>query len=154
TRTIPIDVRVIAATNRDVEGLARQGEFRADLYQRLNVLKLRVPSLRERKEDIPALSKCFLLRCSSHAMRPIRGISDEALKLFQQYSWPGNVRELQNAVERAAILGNQEWIMPEDLPEEILATASSSDGDSSLASDWSREARRRAILEAFELSGC
>ena len=154
TRTIPVDVRVIAATNRDVEGLARQGEFRADLYQRLNVLKLRVPSLRERKEDIPALSNYFLQRCSSHAMRPIRGISAEALELFGQYSWPGNVRELQNTIERAVILGGEEWIVPDDLPEEILGTAASSDSETSLTPDWSREARRRALLEAFEFSGC
>ena len=152
SKPIHVDVRIIAATNRDVEALARTGEFRADLYQRLNVLKLRIPPLRERREDILALANAFLCRCSTRASHRIQGVSPEAHELLLRYDWPGNVRELQNAIERAVILGDDEWIMPEDLPDEIRQAPGSRPGVIAIA-DWAREAKRQALLDALKQCG-
>lgn len=105
-RTVRVDVRVIAATNRDLERAVKAGAFRADLYYRLNVIPLRVPPLRERRSDIPQLAAYFLERSARKAGRPARGISSATLQLLQAYSWPGNVRELHNLIERAVVLSS------------------------------------------------
>jgi two-component system, NtrC family, response regulator AtoC len=114
-QTIKVDVRVIAATNKNVQEEVRKGQFRADLYHRLNVFSLRIPPLRERKEDIPILVEYFINRANKESGQPIRGISPEALSLIEGYSWPGNVRELQNTIRRAAILSRGAVLSSEDI---------------------------------------
>jgi formate hydrogenlyase transcriptional activator len=104
SRPIPVDVRVLAATNRDLEKAVSGGTFREDLFYRLNVFPVAVPSLRERAEDIPLLVEYLIERYATKAGKRIRNISRSALTLFQAYEWPGNIRELQNVIERAVIL--------------------------------------------------
>jgi len=121
---IPIDVRVIAATNRDLEEEIRRGSFRSDLYYRLNVITMRIPPLRERREDIVLLAEHFLRRFAEErdGGRPLR-LGDDAVAVLQAYDWPGNVRELENALERAAVLSRGECLDPSTLPERILRPA-------------------------------
>jgi len=128
TRTIAVDVRVIAATNRDLEEAIRQGAFRQDLYYRLNVISLTLPALRERREDIPLLACHFVAKYSKKCKRLVSGISAETRECLLGYDWPGNVRELENAIERAVVLGNSELIVPDDLPETVMAVAPASKG--------------------------
>ncbi|MEO0292966.1 MAG: sigma-54 dependent transcriptional regulator [candidate division WOR-3 bacterium] len=111
------DVRILAATNRVIEEAVEEGKFRKDLYYRLNVVKISMPPLRERKIDIPLLTKEFLRKYSEKNRKQIKGVSDEAMEVLMRYSWPGNVRELENAIERAVILCPGEIILPEHLPE-------------------------------------
>jgi DNA-binding NtrC family response regulator len=118
-----VDVRVVAATNRDLEKAIREGTFREDLYYRLSVIPLHLPSLRERREDIPLLASHFAALTSQRLGRPVAGFTPEARACLQGYDWPGNVRELANAVERAIVLGEGELIRPEDLPETVLEAA-------------------------------
>jgi Nif-specific regulatory protein len=114
--SVTVDVRILAATNRDIEALVERGEFRRDLYYRLNVLPLYIPPLRQRPEDIPELAKFFFAQtCKKNKKQHIKGFSNEAMESLLAYSWPGNVRELENCVERACIIGNSEWIRREDL---------------------------------------
>ncbi len=104
TETHRVDVRVIAATNRNLEQLVKEGKFRADLYYRLNVFPIELPALRDRTEDIPALSNYFMTKYSKSLGRAIGKISEQTMKMLQNYSWPGNIRELENIIERAVIL--------------------------------------------------
>jgi transcriptional regulator with GAF, ATPase, and Fis domain len=120
TRPIPVDVRVVAATNRDLEKAIREGTFREDLYYRLNVITLHLPPLRERREDVPLLASHFAALTSRRLGRPLAGFTPEARACLLRYDWPGNVRELANAVERALVLGDGAQIRPEDLPETVL----------------------------------
>jgi len=119
-RWIKTDVRILAATNRDLQRMVREGQFREDLFYRLNVVALTVPPLRERIEDIPALVRFFARRYGRQYGREKRGVSEEALRLLQGYRWPGNVRQLENAVRRAVVISRGELLLPEDfhLPEE------------------------------------
>ncbi|MFL6262755.1 MAG: sigma 54-interacting transcriptional regulator [Thermoanaerobaculia bacterium] len=123
TRPIRVDVRVVAATNRDLEKAIREGTFREDLYYRLSVIPLHLPSLRERREDISLLASHFAALTSQRLGRPVAGFTPEARACLQGYDWPGNVRELSNAVERAIVLGEGDLIRPEDLPETVLEAA-------------------------------
>jgi len=123
TQPHPLDIRVIAATNRDLTADVESGKFREDLYHRLNVVTLESPPLRERKQDIPLLARFFLHRSSERCKRAVLGLSPESEEILKQYAWPGNVRELENAMERAVVLGVSEWILPEDLPESLLESA-------------------------------
>jgi DNA-binding NtrC family response regulator len=118
TKHIPINVRILAATNRDLEEGVAQGTFRRDLYFRLNVLSLRIPSLRERRQDIPILASHFLERLSRNS-EPERTLSDDAMKAMLAYDWPGNVRELENCLERACAFTTGPMIHLGDLPREI-----------------------------------
>jgi Nif-specific regulatory protein len=113
---ITVDVRVIAATNRNILREVREGRFREDLYYRLNVVQIHVPSLRERREDIPRLAKYFLDIFNQERGLPHLTMSEKAVARMIQYDWPGNVRELRNAIERAVVMGNDHEIMPEHLP--------------------------------------
>jgi Nif-specific regulatory protein len=115
TRTIKVDVRLIAATNRDLTSMVEAGSFREDLYYRLNVVTIEMPPLRERKEDIAALASFFIRRFSGELKKKIDGLQPEALKLLMRYHWPGNIRELENAVERAMLLAEGPQIALEDL---------------------------------------
>ena len=123
-RVEKVNVRVVAATLRDLGRLVAKGEFREDLYYRLNVVNLRVPPLRERREDVPLLARTFIARFNRHLNReaPIQGLSSEAESLLSAYSWPGNVRELENAMERAVLLADGPWILPDNLPDRLWAT--------------------------------
>ena len=120
TRSIPVDVRVVAATNRDLEKAIREGTFREDLFYRLSVIPLHLPPLRDRREDIPLLASHFAALTSRRLGRPVAGFTPEARACLLHYDWPGNVRELANAIERAIVLGEGDLIRPEDLPETVL----------------------------------
>ena len=122
TQTVEADVRVIAATNRDLLKLSKEGKFREDLYYRLNVVKIDLPPLRERPEDIPLLAAHFAQKFSSPGSSP-KTISPEAMELLLQHRWPGNIRELENAIERATVTSRDDMIRPENLPGEILKPA-------------------------------
>lgn len=113
---IPVNVRIVAATNRNVEKMISDGVFREDLYYRLNVFALQVPPLRDRIEDIPALAQSFLKRFSEKNRKPLKGITPQAIDLLLRHEWPGNVRELENAMERAVILLQGEFVSPVELP--------------------------------------
>lgn len=115
SKTIKINTRIIAATNKNIEDLVRKGKFRSDLYYRLNVLPLYIPPLRERKEDIPALANFFLHKFTRELKKDFLGFSPGALNLINTYSWPGNIRELENAIERACVLGKPPYIEKKDL---------------------------------------
>jgi len=120
TRSIKIDIRVIAATNQDLDVAIAKGTFRQDLFFRLNVVELKMPPLRERPEDIPMLANYFVAKYAHKCVRRVLGISPDTQKLLLAYDWPGNVRELENAIERAVVMGTTDDILPEDLPESIL----------------------------------
>jgi two-component system response regulator PilR (NtrC family) len=119
TEEVQADVRVIAATNQDLPRLVEEGRFREDLYYRINVLSIHLPSLRERADDIPLLAEHFLEHFSAQMRKGVRTISADAMALLQRHTWRGNVRELQNAIERAVALEQTESILPETLPEEL-----------------------------------
>ncbi len=151
TQPHPLDIRVIAATNRDLADDVREGRFREDLYHRLNVVTLHSAPLRERHEDVPVLAQFFLRRSSERCKRKVEGLSKEAEDMLTQYSWPGNVRELENAMERAVVLGVSDWVLPEDLPETLLESAPR---DASAKYHLSvGQAKRESILEAYAQGG-
>ncbi|APG27613.1 Fis family transcriptional regulator [Syntrophotalea acetylenivorans] len=155
SRTIEVDVRVIAATNKDLEEEIENGNFRQDLYYRLNVLPFHVPPLRERQEDIPLLTQHFLAHFCSQEGRPIKTLAPEALEALMNYPWPGNVRELKNLVERLVIMIQEDTITRAHLPEAVLGTTTNSAAASTAAT--LKEAREqferefiRQKLEEFE----
>lgn len=113
--TITVNVRIVAATNRDIEKLVEEQKFRSDLYYRLNVLPLYIPPLRQRIEDIPELADFFMKKCRNEVKKPFLGFSEGALSAILSYSWPGNIRELENTVERACVIGKPPYIKEEDL---------------------------------------
>jgi DNA-binding NtrC family response regulator len=119
TQAIPVDVRVVAATNRDLPGAIKDGRFREDLYYRLNVIPISLPPLRERSEDIPGLTKYFLRRFAAETKKVFTGIANKAEASLLAYQWPGNVRELGNVIERAVVLGEGPELTVEDLPPRI-----------------------------------
>jgi transcriptional regulator with PAS, ATPase and Fis domain len=147
TAPVPVDFRIISATNRDLQAAVKEGSFREDLYWRLNVVHVHIPPLRERPEDVPVLAEQFLAKFArSMSRRPMR-FSPEALDALAAYPWPGNVRELQNAIERAVVVGRNEVVRAEDLPLRVTqAPASAPPG--SLA-----EAERAHVLSVLEASG-
>ncbi|MCI0336905.1 MAG: sigma 54-interacting transcriptional regulator [Acidobacteria bacterium] len=126
TRTIKLDIRLIAATNKDLEAAIKAGEFRADLYFRLKVFEVLSPPLRERRVDIPLLASYFATKFGIQCGRQIKGISASARTCLKHYDWPGNVRELENAIERAVVMSTTEFILPDDLPDEVIEAESSS----------------------------
>jgi len=119
TRPIKVDARVIAATNRDLEAMVKEGRFREDLYYRLNIIPIEIPPLRNRRDDIPPLVDFFIAKHSVGSHKPVRGLTAGARKLIMTYSWPGNVRQLESAIERAILLCEGDEIGVEDLPVEI-----------------------------------
>jgi len=151
-RFIDIDIRVIAATNLDIEEGIKKGTFREDLYYRLNVIRIDLPPLRERIGDVPILSNYFLQEYSSASASAPLGISPEAMKLLEAYAWPGNVRELQNVISRAMALISGSIISPSDLPDNIRETVEGTRVDGKLSF---KEAKRRwtASFEKEYLSG-
>jgi transcriptional regulator with PAS, ATPase and Fis domain len=119
TEAVPIDVRVVAATNQDLQRATEAGLFRRDLYFRLNVVSIVVPPLRERAKDIPLLAHFFLERAARRAGKTFMGFSDEAMHVLTAYSFPGNVRELENVIERAVVVGSGDRIDLKDLPPDL-----------------------------------
>jgi two-component system, NtrC family, response regulator HydG len=153
TRPIKINVRFLAATNRDLPKAAREQSFRADLFHRLNVISITLPPLREHPEDVPALAEHFAARYCRHCNRNLMPISRQAMGLLTQYDWPGNIRELENAMERAVVVGSSERILAEDLPESILETASARSGAPARYHDAISKLKKQLIVKALEQSG-
>jgi transcriptional regulator with GAF, ATPase, and Fis domain len=116
---LQVDVRIIAATHQNLEELIRQGRFREDLYYRLNVIDIVVPSLRERREDIPELALHFLRTYAQRCGKPVQHMDDDAMAILKSYRWPGNIRELENVIERAVVVAEGPTIMPSDLSPEL-----------------------------------
>ena len=151
TQTIKIDIRLIAATNRNLEEAIEAGEFRQDLYYRLNVVSFELPALRDRREDIPLLANYFADKYSVKCNRKLRGLSPEARARLSAYDWPGNVRELENAMERALVLGTTDLILPEDLPEALLESESTRTAASATSyHDAVAQTKKQIILTAME----
>ena len=149
---IPLDVRLIAATNRDLEALIEDGAFREDLYYRINVISIHCPPLRERRGDIELLANHFRKRFNDKNRKAFQGVSEEALELMRRYAWPGNVRELENVVERAIVLGRDELIRPEHLPPNVRKAVANADGSGDLLervldSGLGLEALGRVLIE-------
>jgi Nif-specific regulatory protein len=153
TLTIKIDVRVIAATNKNLDDAMASGEFRHDLYYRLNVVSLEMPPLRERREDIMLLASYFAEKYGTICNRKLKGISPDARKYLLAYNWPGNVRELENTIERAVVLGTTEWILSEDLPEALLETDTAADKSKRSYHEAVVQSKKEIILRAVEESG-
>jgi len=153
TRPIRVDIRVLAATNRDLGETARRGAFRQDLYYRLNVVSVTLPPLRERREDIPLLACYFAEKYGRRSGRPGLGISPEARALLINYDWPGNVRELENAVERAVVLGSNCLILPEDLPEPVQEADARAGLSSAKYREAVNSAKRELVLKAIQQAG-
>lgn len=152
TDLIKVDVRVISATNKDLEEAMKKGEFREDLYYRISVFPIKLPALKERKEDIPLLAAHFLNKYNEQENKEIEGMSPEALELLMAYNWPGNVRELENAIERAVVLAVDEDIGAKELPAAVRSLGEKKlyESDNTLSS-WieklEEEALRQALLE-------
>jgi transcriptional regulator with PAS, ATPase and Fis domain len=154
TQTILLDVRIVAATNRDLGAAIRKGTFREDLFYRLNVVTLRTPPLRERPEDILPLARLFASRLAAKWGGKLAGIAPSACRMLQSYDWPGNVRELQNTIEYAVVLGTQDTILPENLPEFFVQRwAETSSRESGTLQDAVVRAKSTAVKHAFELAG-
>jgi Nif-specific regulatory protein len=150
TTTIKVDLRVIAATNKNLEDAIEAGEFRQDLYYRLNVVSLEMPPLRERREDIMLLASYFADKYGAKCNRKLRGISADARACLTAYDWPGNVRELENAIERAIVLGTTDVILPEDLPEALLERESSAAESTMGYHEAVTQTKKQIILKAVE----
>ncbi|OGA38123.1 MAG: Fis family transcriptional regulator, partial [Betaproteobacteria bacterium RIFCSPLOWO2_12_FULL_62_13] len=150
TEPIRVDVRVIAATNRNLEQAVAEGRFREDMYHRLNVIPITLPPLRERKEDIPILAHYFLQRFSKETKKSFTEITQEAQEKLLEYDWPGNVRELANVIERAVVLGYGPTIMLQDLPARIAITEVESRAQNLSYRETINSARRQAIIKALD----
>jgi DNA-binding NtrC family response regulator len=148
-KAIRVDVRVVAATNRDLDLAVKEGRFREDLYHRLNVVPILLPPLREIREDIPALARHFLQRFAKDVKKNLSGISEESLNKLSAYHWPGNVRELANVMERAVVLGQGPEIAPHDLPARIVAAQSEPKSDGISYRDAMDAYRRRLVIRAL-----
>jgi two-component system response regulator AtoC len=154
---IKVDVRILAATNRDLVERVKQGTFRQDLFYRINVVTIRLPALRQRAEDIPALAYHFLRRYGQEHGKAVAGISEDAMALLRTYTWPGNIRELENAIERAVALSNQAMLTPDDLPGEVRERAVSGAGPDRQLDAWKgfddlpslEEVKKRYILHVL-----
>lgn len=149
---ISVDVRIIAATNRNLGALVKEGSFREDLYHRLNVVAITLPPLRERGEDIPALAQYFLRKYSISTGRIVNEIDEEAEKKLRAYHWPGNVRELANVIERAIVLGSGSRITTKDLPSPITDGMPVSVADNLSYRAGVNEARKQLVLKALSLT--
>ena len=150
TVTIKVDLRLIAATNKNLEEAIETGEFRQDLYYRLNVVSLEMPALRDRREDIMLLANYFVDKYCARCNRKRKGFSKETRDFLTAYDWPGNVRELENTIERAIVLGTTDWILPEDLPEAVLETKVVMEGSVATYHQDIIQHKKQLILRAME----
>jgi Nif-specific regulatory protein len=153
THPIKVDVRLVAATNRDLAQEVKKGTFRDDLFYRLNVVRLYLPPLRERREDVELLALYYASEHAKRVKRRIAGISPEALSILKRYDWPGNVRELANVIERAVVLGTTELILPEDLPESLLEVEPAARGLAGSYHQAVAERKKELILDAVSRAG-
>jgi Nif-specific regulatory protein len=157
TRTLRVDVRLIAATNRDLPTMVAAGQFREDLYYRLNVVSIDMPPLRERKDDIQALALCFVRRFVGELKKKVDGLDSEALKLLMRYNWPGNIRELENSIERAMLLTESDQITADDLRlGEVATTQAGRDAQTPVKIPPTgialEDIERAALIEALKMS--
>lgn len=152
-RPIKVDVRIIAATNRNLEQAIRDGRFRQDLFYRLKVVSIEMPPLSARGEDIPLLASHFLRKYRHLANRALAGITPEAMRLLVNHDWPGNVRELENAMERAVVLGASDYILPEDLPESLLERKPDNESVGAGYHATLNSAKKELIHRAYRESG-
>jgi Nif-specific regulatory protein len=150
TKPLKVDVRLIAATNKSLSEAVEQGRFREDLYYRLNVVAISMPPLRERREDIPALAQSFLDKISRKTNTRRKDLSPEALSVLMQYEWPGNVRELENALERAVVLGPEDVVLAEDLPESVLESATPTPPSGAKFLGAIKENKKQLVLQALD----
>jgi transcriptional regulator with GAF, ATPase, and Fis domain len=150
TRPIKVDIRLVAATNRDLSEAVRNGQFRQDLYYRLAVVKVTMPPLRERKEDVPMLTRHFVQKYAKRCKVKLKPVSREAMACLVNYDWPGNVRELENAIERALVLGASDTVLPEDLPESVLEQAPGPEMTEAKYHSSVKELKKQLILDAVE----
>jgi transcriptional regulator with GAF, ATPase, and Fis domain len=148
THTIQVDIRLIAATNRDLDEAVRKGDFRQDLYYRLAVVTITMPPLRERKEDIPVLARHFVLKYAKRCKLKPKPVSREAMAALVNHDWPGNVRELENAIERALVLGSSDMVLPEDLPESLLEHVPAEDMTEGKYHASVKELKKQLIVDA------
>jgi Nif-specific regulatory protein len=150
THPIKVDIRLIAATNRDLNEAVRLGVFRQDLYYRLAVVKLTMPALREHKDDIPMLTRHFVQKYSKRCKVKPKPVSREAMAALVNYDWPGNVRELENAIERALVMGSPEMVQLEDLPESLLEQAPAEDMTEGKYQASVKAVKKQLIIDAVE----
>jgi transcriptional regulator with GAF, ATPase, and Fis domain len=150
---VKVNVRLIAATNRDLEEEVKRGAFRQDLFFRLNVVQIKMPPLRERKSDIPLLAQHFVRKHSEKCHRKVVGLSEKARRILMNHDWQGNIRELENIIERAIVLGAGEMVMPEDLPVELTGGALSAQGEIIDLSEQFKRAKQKIILDALKNTG-
>jgi transcriptional regulator with PAS, ATPase and Fis domain len=150
-KTVQADVRVIAATNRDIEGLVSQGRFREDLYYRVNVLRIHLPPLRERREDIEPLAYYLMQKLCRTLKKKISGFSTQALNLLKSYDWPGNIRQLSNTIERAILLEDDEIIRPESIALPMIGKPAAKEMQAAaLSLKLTAEREKEMILNALE----
>jgi Nif-specific regulatory protein len=152
-RPIKVDIRLIAATNCDLNEAVRTGRFRQDLYYRLAVVKMRMPSLRERREDIIPLARHFVQKYARRCKVRAKAVSREAMARLANHDWPGNVRELENAIEHALVLGHSDTLLPEDLPESVVERGLSPEMNEGRYQRRVRELKKQLILEAVAQTG-
>jgi len=150
THTIKVDIRLIAATNRDLNEAVRTGQFRQDLYYRLAVVRLTMPPLRERREDIPMLTRHFVQKYAKRSKVKPKPVSREAMAALVNYEWPGNVRELENAIERALVMGSADMVRLEDLPESLLEQESPAEMHEGKYHASVKELKKQLIIDAVE----
>ena len=153
TQTIKVDIRLIAATNRDLNEAVRTGEFRQDLYYRLAVVRLTLPPLREHREDIPMLTRHFVQKYAKRSKVKPKPVSREAMAALVNYEWPGNVRELENAIERALVMGSSDAVLLEDLPESLLEQESAAEMHEGKYHASLKELKKQLIVDAVEQTG-
>ncbi len=146
TESVPVDTRILAATNRDLEEEIRKGTFRSDLYYRLNVIVLHIPPLRERREDIPVLADHFLEKLGRDREDGVKGLTEETMEILVRYDWPGNVRELENALERAAVVTSADTIKADALPERVRSAPTPQLVSANLPPNPSMEVIERAYI--------
>ena len=150
TQTIKVDIRLIAATNRDLTEAVRNGDFRQDLYYRLAVVRLTMPPLRERREDIPMLTRHFVQKYAKRSKVKPKPVAREAMAALVNYEWPGNVRELENAIERALVMGSSDAVLLEDLPESLLEQESPAEMHEGKYHASVKELKKQLIIDAVE----
>lgn len=158
--TLTMKARLIAATNQNLQSMISQNKFRHDLYYRLNVVSIQLPSLRDRKDDIPLLVHHFIEKYNQEAVKKIQGITPEAMKYLLHYSWPGNIRELENVIERAIVLSNRSLIDIEDFPQNIIdhnssptSTGQNADADKESLMNQTEEYEKNLIFDALRETG-
>jgi Nif-specific regulatory protein len=150
TKAIKIDLRLVAATNQNLEETVQAGKFRKDLFYRLNVVSIKVPPLRERRDDIPALAEHFIAKSAKRCNTHIKSLPEATRLCLSNYDWPGNVRELENAMERAVVLGSSDAVLIEDLPEAISEVVTPAGVPASKYAGAMKDTKKQVILQALQ----